>query len=98
MSNEIYNAGHYLINKLVIIADAAYAQCCYLPEVIIVNFSYGNIVMVPEPGDNGFNHAPFIFERLILWYMQFYLTYAGVHILNGLVQQNQQELLPVLSL
>ncbi len=84
LDDKIDNLSNGLVYMLPIVAYAAYAQSCQLPEVMVLYFSYRDVVLVTKFGYKGLNYSSFILERLIFWYMQFYLTYAGIHLLTNL--------------
>ena len=84
LDNKIDNLGNGLIYMLSIIAYAAHAQGCQLPQVMVIHFSYRDIILIAESGYYGLNYSSFVFEGLILGYMQFYFTYAGIHLLTNL--------------
>jgi hypothetical protein len=84
LDDKIDNLGNGLIYMLSIIAYAAYAQGCQLPQVMVIYFGYRDIILITESGYDGLNYSSFVFEGLVLRYMQFYLTYASVHLLTNL--------------
>jgi len=70
VDNKIGNLGDGLVYMLSIIAYAAYTQGCQLPQVMVSHFSYRDIILIAEFGNDGFNYSSFSLKRLILGYMQ----------------------------
>lgn len=78
-NNKTYNLGQNFTNLLVMITNAGYAQDCYLPQILSINFSYGNIVLMTKATNNRFYYLSLTLKRLIFRKVKFYLQDTNVH-------------------
>ena len=68
-ADKINNAVNDFIYMLAFVADTTYTQSRHLPEVMVIYFSYRDIVLIPKFGDKGLKYLSLVFKRLISWYM-----------------------------
>jgi hypothetical protein len=82
-SSAVTNKVNYLRQDFVgmptVIADTANSQRDRLPQVVIVNLSYGNLELALNSADNRFYDLSLAFERPVLRQMEFDFTYTNVH-------------------
>jgi len=80
-----YTTNHvqYVVQCLVqvgfIVAHCGYRKGRFLPEVIVVNFSHGNIEFVPDPVLQAANRMSLGLERTAFRNVYFYRTNSDEH-------------------
>jgi hypothetical protein len=71
--------GEDLVGKTAVVTDKTDPDGRQLPQVIIFNFSYGDIEFVFQAGSDGFNHLSFTFKREVIRQAQLDFTDADIH-------------------
>lgn len=94
-ADHVQHMVHCLVEVGFIVAYRSYCQRSLLPEIIIVNFSNGNIELVPDPILQAANRVPLGFQGTAFRNMYFYRTNSDKHMLAQKIVSS--ETFPVLQ-
>src|SRR3989337_2804965 len=66
VADEGDDAGHHLVGVALAGGHAGDAERDHLPAVVVVHLGDGDVELVVQPRDERLDHAPLVFERVVL--------------------------------